>query len=976
MKFKNPLVLFCLLCIGFVLTIPQVFAQKLDYRLGEFLVKLDPKTSISDFERLTLRPRSKTTPIKIAEVLNEDWKIIKIQFDHTHWNEFKVLKEIKSWPGVLVAQRNHLIDYRRKPNDTYYERQWWHFNDGTYGVAGADFKTELAWDLSTGGLTEQGDTIVLCVIDDGLDIQHYDIRPNLWKNYAEIPGNSMDDDQNGYVDDFNGWNTFNKTDVFASGRHGTPVCGIAMARGSNNLGICGMSWNVKLMFVSGGGDEAAALLAYSYPWQARKLYNETNGKKGAFVVATNSSWGADYRKPEEAPLWCSVYDSLGAVGILNAASTTNLDLNVDIAGDLPTTCESEWLITVTNMESNDEKDPTAGYGAKSIDIGAYGENVFTLAPGNSLDYFKGTSAASPQISGAIALLYSMPCNAIALLAKTNPAAAALQMKQLILQNVRPIPSLQGITTSGGVLDFEKIIGALLPVKVNIEIKQVEFVPALKTSNYPITIEFRKSNHPVWSLQVLINEFSTAVFDDLEDCVEYEYRVKGGCALLGNIFSPIQKLTTSGCCVAPDRLSIKTLENNRVQVNIKNPDNKVRLAYLVKEQNAINWDTSYISDFQDSEIWITGLLPCRKYETVFYYFCGGEISNISEPFEFTTVGCESCTDANYCNRGRPQSSFEWIEAISLNGVLFQSSNDLGYGVHLGKTPQWFIQKSISQNILIQPGFATDTNPTYFAAWLDWDGNGIFENQENLIPNATVGSGTKNFSFIVPSDAINGITRLRVMVKYAVSTNEPPEACGQGLEFGEYEDYCVYLEEEVCENLSDVFISGKTSSTAWFGFVKNEADDLIHYQYRPIHSPLWESDQIRASDLVLMDLDSCTKYEIRFNRICNKRYLPYKSLAFITEGSPCETTSVNPDLQKKMNVFPNPFDEYFTIGFEGNAEIPIIQIFDASGQLLSFRMVRIGAHHCRIFPEPGLSGMLWIRTVSKDSAPQTHRMIRMK
>lgn len=213
----------------------------------------------------------------------------------------------------------------------------------------------MAWDLNTGGLTELGDTIVLCIIDDGLDIAHYDIKGNLWRNYQEIPDNKLDDDQNGYVDDYYGWNSYKDGGNFDPGFHGTPVCGIAAATGNNNLGVCGINWKVKLMFVAGGGDEANAILSYTYPWKARKAYNQSNGKQGAFVVATNSSWGSDYGMPEEAPIWCAVYDSLGAEGILNAASTTNLDLNVDEDGDLPTTCESDYLITVTSMDWFDQK---------------------------------------------------------------------------------------------------------------------------------------------------------------------------------------------------------------------------------------------------------------------------------------------------------------------------------------------------------------------------------------------------------------------------------------------------------------------------------------------------------------------------------------------------------------------------------------------------------------------------------------------
>ena len=72
------------------------------------------------------------------------------------------------------------------------------------------------------------------------------------------------------------------------------------------------------MIVVGGGNEADAIAAYSYPLAMRKLYAQTNGQKGAYVVSTNASWGIDYGKAADAPLWCAMYDSLGKYGVLNA----------------------------------------------------------------------------------------------------------------------------------------------------------------------------------------------------------------------------------------------------------------------------------------------------------------------------------------------------------------------------------------------------------------------------------------------------------------------------------------------------------------------------------------------------------------------------------------------------------------------------------------------------------------------------------
>ena len=274
-----------------------------------------------------------------------------------------------------------------------------------------DLGMSQAWDITTGGRTSGNDTIVVCVIDNGLDTAHTDIKPNLWINKGEIPNNSVDDDNNGYVDDYHGWNSVRgNSQISEANYHGTPVSGIIGARGNNGVGVSGLNWNVKLMHVVGGFgavSEDRILQAYLYPYRQRKRYNETQGKEGAFVVATKASWGLARVKPEEYPIWCAFYDSLGQVGILNVAATeSSQNIDVDVVGDMPTACGSPYLISVNSIDHSGQKAP-GGFGQKSIDLGAFGENVYSTIPGNNYGFERGTSFAAPQVTGAIALLYAV-----------------------------------------------------------------------------------------------------------------------------------------------------------------------------------------------------------------------------------------------------------------------------------------------------------------------------------------------------------------------------------------------------------------------------------------------------------------------------------------------------------------------------------------------------------------------------------------
>ncbi len=124
----------------------------------------------------------------------------------------------------------------------------------------------------------------------------------------------------------------------------------------------------------------------------RNMYNTSNGTQGAFVVATNASWGIDQGNPANYPVWCAYYDDLGSVGILNCGATANAQFDIDVVGDMPTGCSSDYMVSVTATNNQDVRTFSA-FGATTIDLGAPGENVFMTAAGNSYGASSGTSFA-------------------------------------------------------------------------------------------------------------------------------------------------------------------------------------------------------------------------------------------------------------------------------------------------------------------------------------------------------------------------------------------------------------------------------------------------------------------------------------------------------------------------------------------------------------------------------------------------------
>ncbi len=423
----------CLLFLVIINADAQITKQ------NEFLIQLNERGNIEKFQR-------KHPFVKVVKCCSEPLRIYLINVDSLQKGNL-LLDQLYRDPAIRHLQPNHEIQWRDIPNDPSYSLQSKQFDQ---------IRIQNVWDITTGGLTSDGDTIVVAVIDRGVDYLHEDLNENFWRNHAEIPNDGIDNDLNGYIDDFFGYNFQARNDQHASSNHGTAVAGLIGAIGNNNKGVAGINWNVRIMFLSGATFESEVIEAYSYILDQRKLYNQTNGALGAFIVASNASFGISNAQPEDFPLWCDIYDDLGIAGILNVAATVNGTFNIDETGDMPTGCSTEFLLTVTNVDSNDSL-AVAGFSKTSIDIGAPGEHSFSTWSNNNYGTFSGTSGAAPQVSGAIGLLYSLDCPSLLHLAKTNPKQAAYKMKQFILNNARKVKSLEGRTVSEGILDLTETV---------------------------------------------------------------------------------------------------------------------------------------------------------------------------------------------------------------------------------------------------------------------------------------------------------------------------------------------------------------------------------------------------------------------------------------------------------------------------------------------------------------------------------------
>ncbi len=440
-----------LIAILFISSAQAQADDETPYVPGEFIIMLHEGTKPDMLEQNYGYTRMGPTGFKHLRVLSELSNIHLFAFDEATVDGAQLLRNVRGNRSVRAAQFNHYVEQRSTiPNDPSFSSQWHHNN----------IQSALAWDITTGGTTANGDEIVVAVIESA-NYNHNDLIDNHWVNTAEIPGNGIDDDGNGFVDDYHGWNPGGNNDDVCCGGHGTAVNGMVGAKGNNGIGGVGVNWDVKIMNVRVGSlTESNVIAAYEYPYVMRNLYNNTNGAEGAFVVASNASWGIDNANPANYPVWCNYYDDLGSVGILNCGATANNNVNIDVVGDMPTGCGSDYMVAVTATNSSDQRTFSA-YGQTTIDLAAPGASVLLPSGSSGYSNTSGTSFASPCVAGGIALVYSAPCETLAGLALSDPQAAADAVIGYIYDGVDQIPQLANETVTGGRLNvFNALNNAL------------------------------------------------------------------------------------------------------------------------------------------------------------------------------------------------------------------------------------------------------------------------------------------------------------------------------------------------------------------------------------------------------------------------------------------------------------------------------------------------------------------------------------
>ena len=465
---------------------------------SQFLLQLTPAASAQSHSAAELQTLLAVSGADVRVVrdlgLPGQWLVTSSDPDVNH-----VTAALRGNRSVAHIEADTQVAGQLIPNDPLFGNQVGLLNNGANGLTSdADVDAEEAWNITTGS-----SSVVVSVIDSGIDYTHPDLYLNIWLNQGELPAslrasltdtdsdgritfrdlnapanssfvtdrnstsyidagdllqdtrweNGIDEDGNGRPDDLIGWDFRNNdNDPFDNHGHGTHVAGIIGASGNNAFGTAGLNWNVSLMplrfldsvagqGLTGSTSDAVSAINYSTALRTRE-------QDAVNVRVSNNSWGSLDTFSQ------SLRDAIaenGAAGVLFVAAAGNgegrtgsgVNLDAEGLGFFPASFDLENIVAVAATNSNDSLASFSQFGATSIDLAAPGVAILSTEPGGGFAFRSGTSMATPHVTGAAALVFARV-----------PDATAQEVRQALFQSVDVTESLSGKVATGGRLNAQ------------------------------------------------------------------------------------------------------------------------------------------------------------------------------------------------------------------------------------------------------------------------------------------------------------------------------------------------------------------------------------------------------------------------------------------------------------------------------------------------------------------------------------------
>lgn len=400
------------LIVSLLIAIPAVAAPKIFN--GELVVNGLKSEAATLGKVSNLRVSRKFTTPEVVEFNKEKFDADCIE----------LAKKLNRPPALVSCEPNYAFEVNAKPNDAYQRLQYAHDL----------MKLPQAWDIT------QGDSsVIVAVIDTGVDLTHEDLVNNLWVNQGEIDANGIDDDGNGLVDDYVGADFTDDTGSANDDHgHGTHVAGIIGGEGNNSIGVAGVAWKVKIMplkFIGAGGVGSGTNAARAIDYAV---------DHGAKII--NASWGAI---GAQATVIEDAIKRARDKGVLFVAAAGNDGVNTDQATFYPAGFDVSNIISVGATDNKDERAVFSNFGEQSVDLAAPGVSIVAPYPGLGYAYLSGTSMAAPQVAGVAALITSLQGD-------LSPQT----LKYLLIESGDQVAALSGTSSSARRVNAYQAIIAL------------------------------------------------------------------------------------------------------------------------------------------------------------------------------------------------------------------------------------------------------------------------------------------------------------------------------------------------------------------------------------------------------------------------------------------------------------------------------------------------------------------------------------
>lgn len=378
---------------------------------------------------------------------------------------------------LLYVESDPIIHAQLAPNDPYYTNGtlWGMNNTGqNAGVADADIDAPEGWDTRT-----NASSVIVAVVDTGIRYTHEDLAANMWTNPGEVAGDGIDNDGDGFVDDVYGINAITGSgNPMDDNGHGSHCAGTIGGVGNNGVGVIGVAWNVKLMACkflssSGAGATSDAIACIDFARQ-----------KGAKIIS--ASWGsAEYAQ--------SLTDTIAATrdaDIIFVAAAGNSNLNIDNSPFYPASLELENMVTVAASTRTDVRASFSNFGYGHVEVAAAGLDITSCGAASDNEYktLSGTSMATPQVAGVLAMARAQ-----------FPGASARQIINRLYRSVKPVADFSGKTTTGGRVNLQRTLLSTTDRPVNDDFSAAAVLPvgtnlSTWTSNVGATAEAGEPAH--------------------------------------------------------------------------------------------------------------------------------------------------------------------------------------------------------------------------------------------------------------------------------------------------------------------------------------------------------------------------------------------------------------------------------------------------------------------------------------------------